>query len=146
MNVDNPEDWEESDAEDESPLLTSITDQPRTVPSSKEVTMLCIVDRSGVHDIAVHWCRCQNQVTDERQLLAMGLFPSTYLVIKTAFTFQVLDDFRIDNLECKTSALNFYSKLRRITSNAFPDSIKVCACKRSDSLDLLHVIRTDMKS
>ena len=44
MNVDNPDDWEESDAEDESPLLASITDEPLTLPSSKEVTMMCIVD------------------------------------------------------------------------------------------------------
>ena len=86
MNVDNPEDWEESDAEDESPLLTSITDQPRMVPSSKEVTMLCIVDRSGVHDIAVHWCRCQNQVTDERQLLAMGLLSRRHLHSRSLMT------------------------------------------------------------
>ena len=135
MNIDNPDDWEDSDTEEETPLLTHISDPPRSVPSTKEVTMMCIVDRSGVHDIPVHWCRCPNHHSDERQLLAMGLFPSTYLVIKTAFTFQVLDDFRMDNLECKTSALNFYNKLRRITSNAFPDSVKVCHCGS------LHLIR-----
>ncbi|KDQ52137.1 hypothetical protein JAAARDRAFT_139229, partial [Jaapia argillacea MUCL 33604] len=40
---------------------------------------------------------------------------------KTAFTFGVLDHFHIDAVECKTAVLNFYSKLRRITDNAFPD-------------------------
>lgn len=128
MDVENPDDWEGTDTEDETPLLTHIADKPTNITDSKEVTMMCIVDRSGVHDIPVHWCRCQHEVAREKQLLAMGLFPSTYLVIKTAFTFQVLDDFRIDNLECKTSALNFYSKLRRITSNAFPESVKVRDC------------------
>jgi hypothetical protein len=53
MNVDNPDDWEESDNEEESPLLTSIADEPQRLPSSKEVTMMCIVDRSGVHSCAL---------------------------------------------------------------------------------------------
>jgi hypothetical protein len=38
---------------------------------------------------------------------------------KTVFTFAVLDEFLLQNLECKTSAQNFYSKLRRTTSKAF---------------------------
>lgn len=44
---------------------------------------------------------------------------------KTVFTFGVLDDFVRDNLECGTSALNYYSKLRRVTSNAFPHLVPV---------------------
>jgi hypothetical protein len=126
MDVDSPDNWEALNAEEDIPLLTHIADQPRKQQDNKEVTVMCIVDRSGVHDIPVHWCRCQNSISRPRQLFAMGFFPSTYQVVKTAFTFQVLDDFRMDNLECKTSALNFYSKLRRITSNAFPHSVKVC--------------------
>ncbi|KDQ49018.1 hypothetical protein JAAARDRAFT_112798, partial [Jaapia argillacea MUCL 33604] len=35
----------------------------------------------------------------------------------------VLDHFHIDAVECKTAALNFYSKLQRITDNAFPDRL-----------------------
>ncbi|KIN95757.1 hypothetical protein M404DRAFT_165012, partial [Pisolithus tinctorius Marx 270] len=38
----------------------------------------------------------------------------------TAFTFAVLDDFLRDNLECGTSGMNYYSKLRWITSSVFP--------------------------
>ena len=45
---------------------------------------------------------------------------------QTAFTFNVLDEFLIDSLECKTSAFSFYSKLRRLTDNAFPDTLPVC--------------------
>ncbi|KAF8430932.1 hypothetical protein L210DRAFT_961004 [Boletus edulis BED1] len=40
---------------------------------------------------------------------------------QTVFTFNILDKFLIDELECKTSASSFYSKLRRLTNNAFPD-------------------------
>ncbi|KAL4078342.1 hypothetical protein V8B97DRAFT_2021446 [Scleroderma yunnanense] len=49
-----------------------------------------------------------------------GLFPATTKQPRTAFTFHVLDDFIRDNVECGTSAMNYYSKLWRITSNGFP--------------------------
>ncbi|KAI6138394.1 hypothetical protein BKA82DRAFT_4366513 [Pisolithus tinctorius] len=54
------------------------------------------------------------------QLLRAKLFPSTFEKPSTAFTFAVLDDFLRDNLECGTSGMNYYSKLRRITSSVFP--------------------------
>ncbi|KAI6140527.1 hypothetical protein BKA82DRAFT_4363373 [Pisolithus tinctorius] len=49
-----------------------------------------------------------------------GLFPATTKAPRTAFTFQVLDNFIRDNVECGTSAMNYYSKLQRVTSSAFP--------------------------
>ncbi|KAG1829195.1 hypothetical protein EV424DRAFT_1317176, partial [Suillus variegatus] len=52
----------------------------------------------------------------------------------TAFTFDVLDHFLIDALECKTSAISFFQRLRRLTSNAFPDSIPVSCCICNDIL------------
>jgi hypothetical protein len=55
----------------------------------------------------------------------MGLFPASLQNIKTAFTFGVLDDFRMDNLECKTAGLNYWHKVVRITSNEFPKSVPV---------------------
>ncbi|KAI6147871.1 hypothetical protein BKA82DRAFT_4014997 [Pisolithus tinctorius] len=42
------------------------------------------------------------------------------ITLATAFTFQVLDDFIRDNVECGTSTMNYYSKLQRVTSSAFP--------------------------
>ncbi|KAI6041972.1 hypothetical protein EDC04DRAFT_2601277 [Pisolithus marmoratus] len=49
------------------------------------------------------------------------LFPASISKPKTAFTFAVLDHFLIDALECKTSAMSFYQKLKRFTNNAFPE-------------------------
>jgi hypothetical protein len=88
-------------------------------------TVLLIVDKGGVHHMPVNWCRCPNAADPDIQLLDMGLFPSSFKRIKTAFTFQVLDDFLLDNLECKTSAHHYYMKLRRLTSNAFPHTVPV---------------------
>jgi hypothetical protein len=55
----------------------------------------------------------------------MGMFPASFNRPKTAFTFAVLDDFLLDNLECGTSAMNYYSKLRRMTSSVFPHLVPV---------------------
>ncbi|KAI6011636.1 hypothetical protein EDC04DRAFT_2609807 [Pisolithus marmoratus] len=49
------------------------------------------------------------------------LFTASISKPKTAFTFTVLDHFLIDALECKTSAMSFYQKLKRFTNNAFPE-------------------------
>ncbi|KAI6041138.1 hypothetical protein EDC04DRAFT_2601888 [Pisolithus marmoratus] len=49
------------------------------------------------------------------------LFPASISKPKTAFTFSVLDHFLIDALECKTSAMSFYQKLKRFTNNALPE-------------------------
>ncbi|KAI6017499.1 hypothetical protein EDC04DRAFT_2870101 [Pisolithus marmoratus] len=59
---------------------------------------------------------------------------------KTAFTFAVLDHFLIDALECKTSAMSFYQKLKRFTNNAFPERVPVEELMRVSRLwrDLKH--------
>ncbi|KAG2051654.1 hypothetical protein BDR06DRAFT_889234, partial [Suillus hirtellus] len=53
------------------------------------------------------------------QLLCAGLFPTSTTRPRTAFTFEVLDNFFIDALECKTSAMSFFDKLRWLTNNTF---------------------------
>jgi hypothetical protein len=61
--------------------------------------VITIIDRSGVHEIGVRWC-CPNAPESDMQLMAAGLFPATFQNPKTAFTFQVLEEFHLDNLEC----------------------------------------------
>ena len=85
------------------------------------------VDSAGIFVHTVKWCRCNGASDKDKhlQLLRCCLFPSTTTRPQTGFTFNVLDEFLIDELECKTSASSFYSKLRRLTNNAFPDSLPV---------------------
>ncbi|KAG2091358.1 uncharacterized protein F5147DRAFT_748144 [Suillus discolor] len=54
------------------------------------------------------------------QMFRHGFFPASFNRPKTVFTFRVLNDFLLDSLECGTSAMNYYSKLRRMTSSMFP--------------------------
>ncbi|KAI6138195.1 hypothetical protein BKA82DRAFT_4333041 [Pisolithus tinctorius] len=79
-----------------------------------------VVDTGGVHFCNVQYCNCPGSEDSHLQLTMAGLFLATTKAPRTAFTFQVLDDFIRDNVECGTSAMNYYSKLQRVTSSAFP--------------------------
>ena len=88
-------------------------------------SFVVIIDISGVHTIAMQPCVCLNKLPLHLQFLDMALFPASFQRVKTAFTFKVLDDFLMENLECKTAANNYYSKLKRSTSNTCPQSVPV---------------------
>jgi hypothetical protein len=110
---------------------------------------LVMVDRSGVYRHRVRWCRCQASDNPQWQLLKMGLFPATFKQPRTAFMFDVLDYFHIDQVECKTSANNFFTKLRRLTDNAFPHTVPVCLLNWiyiDDHVEWPCVNRTDIES
>ncbi|KAI6026871.1 hypothetical protein BKA83DRAFT_4050885, partial [Pisolithus microcarpus] len=81
---------------------------------------LTIVDVTGVHFLLVQACQCPNADSFHMQLFRAKLCPSTFEKPSTAFTFSVLDDFLRDNVECGISGMNYYNKLRRVTSNVFP--------------------------
>jgi hypothetical protein len=87
--------------------------------------IITIIDRSGVHEIGVRWCCCHDGLEHDMQLMAAGLFPATFRNPKTAFTFQVLEEFHLDNLECKTTPSQFISCLRRLTNDEFPNTVPV---------------------
>jgi hypothetical protein len=83
------------------------------------------VANSGIYRRSVQRCVCPNAPETHIQLLQMWFFPATLKRPSTAFTFNVLNQFHIEAMECKTSVHNFYSTLRRVTNNAFPSSIPV---------------------
>jgi len=87
---------------------------------------IVVVASTGIFERSVKWCTCPNAPEKHIQLLRSRLFPATFINPKTAFTFEVLDDFRLDALECNTSALNFMSKLTRRTNETFPGIVPVC--------------------
>ncbi|KAG1795013.1 uncharacterized protein HD556DRAFT_1365543 [Suillus plorans] len=81
---------------------------------------MVIVDKSGVHRLEVRCCDCPNAMSLDIQMFRHRFFPASFNQPKTVFTFRVLNDFLLDSLECGTSAMNYYSKLRRMTSSMFP--------------------------
>ncbi|KAG1874976.1 hypothetical protein F4604DRAFT_1880814 [Suillus subluteus] len=95
----------------------------QTGPLPQDTTPVTIVHSSGVFTHYVLGCHCPGSNPQHLQLLRAGLFPASSTRPKTVFTFEVLDHFLIDALECKTSARSFFEKLTRLTNNAFPDTV-----------------------
>ena len=88
--------------------------------------LLTVVHQSGVFEMEVLYCICPNAGQKDEQLLQSGMFPSSFKQIETVFTFSVLDEFLTDNLECKTTAQQYFSKLQSITNRIFPHTVPVC--------------------
>jgi hypothetical protein len=103
--MDDPESQEINDQFIPSIFSTDQFPKAGTLDSNGYPIMV-IVDRSGVHHIGVRFCDCNGAESKDVQLLRMGLYPSSFDKPQTSFTFQVLDDFLMDNLECKTTGSN----------------------------------------
>ena len=110
------------DEEDTNALLFGAWTSDKKVPGNQ---YLICVDVTGVHHRQVKWCFCPNAPEQHIQLFWMHLFSASQQRPSTAFTFNLLDMFYVEAMECKTSALNFYTKLQRLTNNAFPSSVPV---------------------
>ena len=80
------------------------------------------------------------------QLMAAGLFPATFRNPKMAFTFRVLEEFHLDNLECKTTPSQFISRLRRLTSDEFPNTVPVGQASSSPDSRLTRRYRIGIES
>ncbi|KAG2059145.1 hypothetical protein BDR06DRAFT_875058, partial [Suillus hirtellus] len=95
-----------------------------------ELSNLVIVHSTGVYSHCVSWCQCPRAEKDRHlHLLKAKLFPASITWPQSAFTFNMLDNFLIDTLECKTSAMSFYQKLRHFINNAFPHIIPDHYCE-----------------
>jgi len=86
---------------------------------------LVIAHSNGVFHHHIQWCACPGSPPHHIQLFRHGLFSASVIQPKTAFTFDVLDHFYMDAMECKTAGLSFFQKLRRFTNNAAPASVPV---------------------
>ena len=119
--------WDEEDADEEvsdEELLLGMDDSPVLNRDG-----IIFVDQTGIYKRRVQWCICPNAPPFHIQLLRMRFFPASLKRPLTAFTFDVLDQFNVEAMECKTAARNFYSKLQRMTNNSNPFSVPVSYCE-----------------
>jgi len=114
--------WEDEVLDDE--LAGTLPRMFPRAPSTDAAgnTFLTAVHSNGFHHVPVVWCCCTNTEPRDIQLLNLRLYPASYKEVKTVFTFDCLDNQRMENLECKTSIYQFHQKLRRLTYPAFPQS------------------------
>lgn len=73
------------------------------------------VHTNGIHDLPLITCQCRRANTVAEDLAACRLLPASFSNIRTVFSMEVLDHFRLCNLELKASAYQFYQLLRRLT-------------------------------
>ncbi|EAU89764.2 hypothetical protein CC1G_12722 [Coprinopsis cinerea okayama7 len=85
--------------------------------------VLVVVHTNGVHHLPFLFCACPDAPQPEIQLLRKGFYPSTSKSVRTVFTFSLLDEFLLETVECFTSAHHYYSRIRRLTNEPFPDSV-----------------------
>ncbi|KAG2098276.1 uncharacterized protein F5147DRAFT_656156 [Suillus discolor] len=94
-----------SHADDEGDHLT----EGPWIPLINDPQMTTMVDTSGLLSLMIRFCKCTDAMSPDMQLLETGLFPASFTSPKTAFIFAVLDDFLLDNLECGTLTMNYYT-------------------------------------
>jgi hypothetical protein len=114
------------DISDEEDDVNQPSEPSASTNTSGSRSSLVIISSTGIFRRSIRWCHCAKSPAQYTQLLLRAkLFPASFKNPKTAFTFEVLDHFRVDALECKTAAMNFMSKIRRITDEAFPSRVPV---------------------
>jgi hypothetical protein len=125
--------------EEEQDLEGSQNDEEVESLENLSEDLLVLVHTTGIFRHRVRWCTCPGSPERHIQLLRMRLFSCSLKRPRTAFSFNVLDHFYADAMECKTSAQSFCSKLRRLTNNAFPHMVPV------STLTCIHLLSNHRK-
>jgi hypothetical protein len=96
-----------------------------TVPTADALnnSYIRVVHTTGIHHLAMVTCQCQGEHQIPLDLVNSNLLPTSFTNIRTLFTVQVLDYFRLCNLELKASAYQFYQLIRRVTLPMRPDEV-----------------------
>jgi hypothetical protein len=89
-------------------------------------TMVTVVHTNGVHHLPVVRCGCEGREGEMlHDFLKLGLWPASFERVETVFSGDVLKDSLLSFLECHTTASQYFSRLRRCTNYAFPETVKV---------------------
>lgn len=86
-------------------------------PNPGLTSNLTVVHTNGFHDLPVQFCGCLHSPTPDLQLFGFRLFPATVNLPQTAFSFEVLEQFRYHHLVGKISAYTFMDALSRLTDD-----------------------------
>lgn len=86
-------------------------------------TYVRVIHVNGIHNIAMVSCECHGADNLPLDLVASRLLPASFHRIRTLFSAQALDNFRLCNLELKASAYQYYQLLRRLTAPLAPGEV-----------------------
>ncbi|KIY53474.1 hypothetical protein FISHEDRAFT_33231 [Fistulina hepatica ATCC 64428] len=91
-------------------------------PHLSRLVQMIIVHTNGIHRTCLSYCEC-NTMECCHQLLRSRLFPATPDDPKTVFTFNVLDEFSVHELQSRASAYSYIEGLRDLTDSSFPGDV-----------------------
>ncbi|KAJ3715761.1 hypothetical protein C8R42DRAFT_725564 [Lentinula raphanica] len=92
------------------------------ISTGTEPLLMTLVDVNGIHATRVSFCQCMGH-SKWRQLFDANFFSATIDQPQTAFTFELLRQWMILNLQSKITAHHFVAALRRQTDNVFTGNI-----------------------
>ena len=126
LEVEDGVEEEENDCPPIHPYLqiNSGDENPSLFPFTS--TYIRVVHSNGIHNIVMINCDCRGYDMVAGDLLASRLLLASFQQIRTLFTVQLLDLFRLSNLELKTSAYHFYHLLRRINPQWILPALWTC--------------------
>jgi hypothetical protein len=86
---------------------------------------LIVAHSNGVHRSRVRFCCCSSTRDKALQLTHAWLFPASPTHPQTAFTFSLLKEFRVHNLQSKASAFDYMLGLRRMSNSVQTHKVPV---------------------
>jgi hypothetical protein len=81
--------------------------------------LITVLDVNGFHEIDISSCGCDSSELLDLQMFSSRLFAASTDNPKTAFTFDVLEQYRLVNLEAKITAHSFMQALVRLTTDEY---------------------------
>jgi hypothetical protein len=107
--------------------------------------LFTVVHTNGIHATRIRVCGCLGAPEKVTQLMQSQLFPATTQDPKTAFTFSVLKNFHMHNLQSKCGAFDYMLSLRRLTDNVFTNKVPVREAEPS-SINILSGVQDPYKA
>lgn len=124
--MEEPDEKEDFDREDDEATYAAAADPEEnfTIPDAPSLPHMDamandyvrIVHTNGIHYIPLVICDCQGVISRDKDLMYARLVPTSFVRYRTLFTTAVLDHYRMTNLECKSSAFQYWQTLSRMTS------------------------------
>ncbi|EJD33817.1 hypothetical protein AURDEDRAFT_76673, partial [Auricularia subglabra TFB-10046 SS5] len=94
-------------------------------PADVLPTKMTISDLKGFQAVDVFFCRCPSAASELSQLVCARLFPATLARPRSAFTWTLMDDLRLDMAQSKKPIYDYFTKLVRLSRNAEVNADKV---------------------
>jgi hypothetical protein len=88
---------------------------PRPTADGLNNAYVRVLHTNGIHHIGMVTCSCGGRDNIPLDLFASRLLPASFIKIRTIFSAQLMDYFRLCNLELKASAYQFYQLIQRLT-------------------------------